>query len=229
MKQIDSGHALWLLLFRSWKKILAVTILCISVTTTLILLVIPPKYEAATELVVRTKVENTRDGVQSSLNANLLTITTYKDMINGQMVQDEVRSQLARQDQIHLSTEKLKSSITVVQVPDSQFFKIKASARDPKYAAKIANLTARTFKNKADDILSINQVSIVSEAAVPTKTTSPGLWLSIAGGGLLGLGLGCLLALRFPTQASRQHNTVTPIKESRDCHDPKHPKTRRHH
>lgn len=216
MKQIDSGHSLWLLLFHSWKKILIVMILCMSVATVLTLLVIPQKFEAATELVVRTKAENTGDGIQSSLNANLLTITTYKDMINGQMVQDEVRSQLARQDQIHLSTEKLKNSISVVQVPDSQFFKIKAIARDPKYAAKIANLTARVFKNKADDILAINQVAIVSEAAVPTKTISPGLWLAVTGSGLLGLCLGSLIALRFPTQSSKIN--LPPKEESRDSH-----------
>lgn len=64
---------------------------------------------------------------------------------------------------------------------------------DPKQAALIANTTAQTFRNKIKSIMSVNNVSIVSKAAVNPKPVSPRLPMNLA----IGFALGLLFGIGF--------------------------------
>src|SRR5699024_8924732 len=58
----------------------------------------------------------------------------------------------------------------------------------------IANMTAKVFKKKVVKIMSVNNVSIVSEAETNTKPVSPRKTLNVLVGIVLGLILGVALA-----------------------------------
>lgn len=73
-------------------------------------------------------------------------------------------------------------------------FSVDVKTTDPQEAAKIANVTAQTFRNKIKSIMSVNNVSIVSKAAVNESPVSPRLPLNIAIGFVLGLLAGIGLA-----------------------------------
>lgn len=73
-------------------------------------------------------------------------------------------------------------------------FSITAKSTNPNVAAKIANETATTFKNKVIKIMSINNVSIVSKAMADEHPVSPRTKLNILIGIIVGLILGIGLA-----------------------------------
>lgn len=62
--------------------------------------------------------------------------------------------------------------IEVEQAQNSQMFQIVATSPEPRKAATIANVTATTFQEKAEDVLAINKV-ITSKGVVPSKAVFP--------------------------------------------------------
>ena len=88
----------------------------------------------------------------------------------------------------------LKGSLSISNSQNSQVFSVTAKSEDPGTAAAIANSTAKVFKKKVVKIMSINNVSIVSDAAVNHKPVSPRKTLNLLAGIVLGLLLGIALA-----------------------------------
>jgi capsular polysaccharide biosynthesis protein len=90
--------------------------------------------------------------------------------------------------------DSLKGSLSVNSQQNSQVFSITAKSTNPNTAAKMANETATTFKNKVVKIMNINNVSIVSKATADDQPVSPRTKLNIAAGLVVGLLLGIGLA-----------------------------------
>lgn len=193
-------------LTRIMKVTLTAIILCIPLT----LFLLPKEFQAETELLVRTHEAHAQEGLQSNLHANLLAIKTYKDLIQGQVVQGEVRRQLAQQKKLILSKEELKKAISLIQSPDSQLFKIQVAYSDPAVAALIANLTAAVFNQQVAENLDLNQITIVAEAVSPEKPTKPSLLLNCAAAALLGMGL-AVTTILLPQLLKTPH-TVSKMK-----------------
>lgn len=89
---------------------------------------------------------------------------------------------------------KLTDEISISSEQNSQVFSVNVKTTDPQEAAKIANITARTFRDKIKSIMSVNNVSVVSKATVNESPVSPRLPLNIAIGFVLGLLAGIGLA-----------------------------------
>lgn len=155
---------------------------------------ITPKYQSGAELIVQSKQNNSNVNLQSDVNANVLLINTYKDMIMGHVVLEPVRAELAEKYNYHYSIGQLKGIISVAQSQNSQMFQIKANTTNPDTAAQIANTTAKVFQEKAADVLDVNKVTITSAATVNPSPTSPNNKLNVAIGAVIGMMIGVGLA-----------------------------------
>lgn len=89
---------------------------------------------------------------------------------------------------------ELKSILEVEQAQNSQMFQIIATSPEPRKAALIANTTAKTFQEKAEEVLAVNKVTITSEAAVSSKSVFPNHPLNLLIGTTLGMVIGIGLA-----------------------------------
>ena len=155
---------------------------------------ITPKYSSSAELIVQSKNDSSNANLQADVNANVLLINTYKDMIMGDVVLNDVQDQLAKEMDYDLSKAELKEIVSVVQSQNSQMFQIKATSDNPDKASDIANVTADIFKEKATDVLDVNKVTITSQAQVNPSPVSPNNKLNVAIGAVLGLMIGIGLA-----------------------------------
>ena len=155
--------------------------------------VMTPKYSATTQILVNRKLSDDMAGAQlQQTQADVQMISTYKDIITSPTVLKTVNDKLEGQPGYEKGdVDSLKESLSVNSQQNSQVFSITAN---PNTAAKMANETATTFKNKVVKIMSINNVSIVSKATADDQPVSPRTKLNIAAGLVVGLLLGIGLA-----------------------------------
>ncbi|MCA1010100.1 YveK family protein [Halobacillus halophilus] len=87
-------------------------------------------------------------------------MNTLMVMIKDPIIMDEVKKLL----NLEISDEELASKITVDRLDESQVVLISVTDTSPERAANIANSTAQVYKKKIGDILSFEEVQLLSEA-----------------------------------------------------------------
>lgn len=93
-----------------------------------------------------------------------------------------------------VSVKQLQRAISVTNQQNSQVFSLNVESDDPQKSAAIANTVAQVFKQKIRQIMSINNVTIVSEAT-PTKQKSfPKTSIVLLTGMIVGLLVGLVYA-----------------------------------
>jgi len=177
------------------KAILGTTIVVTLAAAFVTFFVMTPKYSATTEILVNRKLSSDMQGAQfQQVQADVQMISTYKDIITSPTVLKTVDRQIRDYPGYPGSMGALKKSLTISNSQNSQVFSVSAKSTDAGTAAAIANSTAEVFKKKVVKIMSVNNVSIVSEAETNTKAVSPRKTLNIAAGLVIGLILGIALA-----------------------------------
>ncbi|OJG87047.1 hypothetical protein RV13_GL003848 [Enterococcus raffinosus] len=195
MEETISLEELFQVLKKKALLILMTTIAGIGLAAVVTFFLITPKYDSAAQLIVQNnQSEGTNTNLQNDINGNVLLINTYKDMIKGDIVIDAVQKELQSEYQYSYSNAELKDMIEVEQAQNSQMFQIVATSPEPRKAATIANVTATTFQEKAEDVLAVNKVTITSKGVVPSKAVFPNNKLNLLIGAVVGLMLGVGLA-----------------------------------
>lgn len=193
-QQISIGQIL-AILRKHMGLIFASTFIITLLAALMTFFVMTPKYSATTQILVNRKLSADMAGAQyQQAQADVQMISTYKDIITSPTVLRDVNTRLEGQPGYRDGIDNLKSSIAINSQQNSQVFSITAKSTNPETAAKIANETATTFKNKVVKIMSINNVSIVSKATADDQPVSPRTKLNIAAGIVIGLLLGIGLA-----------------------------------
>lgn len=191
MYEINYFKRINILLKKSFKLMILFSILIGLVTSLILYLFFEPKYSTSAQMIAQSRPS---EAVSiSEVNANILMINTYKDLVEGTSVLKKVQKNLPNNYKV--SIEELYNSITVETRQNSQVFDIKVTANTAEKATIIANETADIFKNNIDIFMPNSSVSIVSEARVPLTPDSPNYKLIIAVGTFLGALLGMLLSL----------------------------------
>ncbi|KRN00175.1 YveK family protein [Loigolactobacillus rennini] len=174
------------------KIIIGSTLIVTLVAFIVTFFVMTPKYEATTQILVNRKLDSQDQGAQQlqQVQADVQMINTYKDIITSPTVLQDVSQKIGNGQ----TMDKLQNEMSISNEQNSQVFSVTVKTEDPKQAAKIANTTANTFRNKIKSIMSVNNVSIVSRATVNNTPVSPKLLLNVAIGFVLGLLMGIGLA-----------------------------------
>jgi capsular polysaccharide biosynthesis protein len=172
------------------KLLLPILIICLS-TAILSLLAttffIDKQYKAAGKLIVVQSLS--QDQSQLSYNDIVISqklVDTYTQILLsdriGDLVIDEVDSEF--------TTEDYKKLLKVSSVNDTEVISVAIETLDPELSANIVNITLEVFKEEVSSIMSIENVSILTEAKVPVNPSSP----SIAKNTIIGLLIGILIS-----------------------------------
>lgn len=169
--------------------------------------VVTPVYSSTTQLLVTKSTENT-EGIQlSDINTNVQMINTYRDIIKGPVILEDVKKTL----DLELNIEKLSEKITIVTQDNSQVFALTVEDPSPYQAADIANTTADIFKKKVGSIMKVDNVTVISEATPSISPVSPNNILNLSIGLFLGLmvGTGIAFLLEFMNQSVNDERFIT--------------------
>ena len=129
---------------------------------------VKPVYTASTTLVLA-KIENQKNQngddtiTTSDITLNSKLVSTYSELVKSKKVLRKVISNLG----MKIDEEKLRQSVSVSSVKDTELIEIKITNSDPAVAARIANETAKVFIENVTEMYSLSNVHIVDEAEIP--------------------------------------------------------------
>lgn len=171
--------------------------------------VLTPQYRSQAQLIVtlpQTETTNAND-----VNTNLQMINTYKELVTGDLVINQVKDRIESEYGIDKSVQELKDSVEVTQSQNSLMFSIMATDTSSVYAANIANTTALVFQENAKDVLNVDKISIISNAEASSSPVSPNNKLNLAIGLVLGIlvGVGIAFLLELLERTVKDNKYVT--------------------
>lgn len=181
------------LIRKYWRAIVSFTLVGLIVAAGLTFFVITPKYKSSVQILVNRKNTNAATEYVGQ-QADVHMITTYKELIAGQVALKPAQQQLSERYGIERSLNTLKSEVSVTNPNNSQVFSIAVTDTDAKASATIANQIARSFKNQVQKIIKVNNVTIVAPAETPNGAVSPKKPLNMLVGLVAGLLLGFVYA-----------------------------------
>lgn len=165
-----------------------------------------PAYSATTQLLVN-RTQQTETIQQSDINTNLQLINTYKDIIKGPVILDDVREEL----NLDLTYTQVSNKITISNASNSQVFSITVNDTNPHVAAELANTTASVFQENLNEVMNVDNITVISPAVANTAPVSPNNTLNIAIGFVLGamIGVGIAFLLEFLDNTVKDEQFIT--------------------
>lgn len=130
-----------------------------------------PVYEAGTKMVINSagRTDGTVSPDYNAVNVSLLLLDTYKEIIGTPAILGQV---VSRHPEYGLTPKKLASKISVSTSEKSQVIGIFVRDYSAARAASIANAVAEIFKEEIPRIMSVDNVTILSQAS-PSDNPGP--------------------------------------------------------
>lgn len=172
------------------KLIVVTSIITTIIFALAVIFVVKPKYQSTSEIIVNQKLDKNVQATeqQQIQSADLQLVNTYKSILNSQTVGKSVKESVG-------SKVYNGSSLNIVTDSSSQVIEISVTSDKASNAAKVANVTADTFKKKVKKIMNVNNVSVISKATVNSRPIFPKKGLSIFAGFIIGIVIGIFFAM----------------------------------
>lgn len=181
---------LWQIFSKRWKMIILVTLLAALICAAVSLFLIKPQYVASSTLMVMKPVE-AEQILYQDIQVSRQLADTYQVVVHSRRVLDKVTRSL----NLPYTHEQMQEKVKVSSVQDTEIITIDVTDTDPYLAARMSNLIAQTFMQEITEIMNIDNVSPIDEAAVPDNPVSPRVGLNIAVAMVLGFMVAVGLAL----------------------------------
>lgn len=198
-------------LFNILKKHIKMIIISVLITVIIAaiytFILVTPKYESGTELIVSQSVGETENVSQQDITTSIQLINTYSNIIRNDVILDPVIEEL----NLDMTADELREIVTVENEGDSQVFSIKVQNENPYEASTIANTIAETFQGEIQEIMNVDNVTVISVAHPDTQPISPNNLLNLIIGVLLGgmIGVGIALAVELTDTTVKSEDYLT--------------------
>lgn len=157
--------------------------------------VVIPKYTATTEILVNQKHGNSDGQAYNNQQADVQIINTYKDIITNKVILNQTSDELNNSSSVareygrnyNVPVSQLKQDIKISNQQNSQVFSVAVTTNDANKSVAAANTIASVFKTRIKKIMSVNNVTIVSRATVPSAPSFPNVKIFTLAGAILGL------------------------------------------
>ena len=165
-----------------------VIILCGTVAYAGTTLLIDKTYSAtATVIIVQNNNSNASQAVTyNDVQLSQKLVSTYTQILQSEAIGDSVVANLDLYDKYEIDTEKLNKMVEVKAASNTEVMNITATTKDPKLSADIANEMVSVFKKKIFDIMSVENVTVLNSAKIPTKPSGPSVLKNTAIGLMIG-------------------------------------------
>ena len=180
--EIDLGEVFHLLLSKLGVIILSGIVFCLAAVMGTMLL-ITPKYESTTKIVVLSKQDSSTLTNQDIQTSTSLT-KDYAELIKSRTVTEGVIAQL----KLDMTHEKLLKKLSVDTPTDTRVVSITVTDTDPYTAAQIANAVRDIASKHIQQVMDIKAVNVV-------EPSSPSVPKNGVIGGLLGILLAAAVVL----------------------------------
>jgi capsular polysaccharide biosynthesis protein len=162
MEETISLKELFLVLRKRIFMIIIITFSAALVSSIFSFYFITPTFESSTQILVNQKKKEANIVQYNEVQTNVQLVNTYSVIIKSPAILEKVKNEL----QLDTSIGALNGKITVASEKDSQVFSVTVQDTDPKQATAIANKIAEVFQQEIMNIMSVDNVTILSKADV---------------------------------------------------------------
>ncbi|WP_214756184.1 Wzz/FepE/Etk N-terminal domain-containing protein [Exiguobacterium sp. s157] len=150
--------------------------------------VIQPTYEASTQVLVAPKESQNNTIDSGQIQSSVTLVNTYRVIIQSPAILEQV------QENVVGAPDTIANLISVNSEQNSQVINIKVQHTNPVLATDIANEISDVFSKEVPELMSVDNVKVLSNASVPMFPISPNILLNTAIATLLGLMIGVAIA-----------------------------------
>ena len=209
----------WNIFRKKWRVIFLVAFLVAILTGVFSKLFIHPVYRSSVSLYFGRVTETSPlERVMAVTGGSELGETTaqlalgsqltgdYRELINFDVIREGVQDELAKLGK----WQKQHYTVTADQVKASRILRINIDSNDPLFCQEVANIYARVFIAKVQQLIGIQNTQIIEEPALQMKPISPNIPRNILGGFIVGFVLSFMgfVALRVLDRTIRTSEEV---------------------
>ncbi|WP_214835029.1 Wzz/FepE/Etk N-terminal domain-containing protein [Exiguobacterium sp. E4787] len=179
---------LFSILKRSKGLIISLAIIAALIAFLVSSYVIQPTYEASTQVLVAPKETQNNMIDSGQIQSSVTLVNTYRVIIQSPAILEQVQQNVVG------APDNISNLITVNSEQNSQVINIKVQHTNPVLATDIANEISDVFSTEVPELMSVDNVKVLSNASVPMLPVSPNILLNTAIATVLGLMIGVALA-----------------------------------
>lgn len=179
---------LFSILKRSKALIASLTIIAAILAFLVSSFIISPTYEASTQVLVAPKETQNNMIDSSQIQSSVTLVNTYRVIVQSPAILEQV------QENVTGAPENISNLISVNSEQSSQVINITVQHTNPVLAAEIANEIGNVFSKEVPELMSVDNVKILSDASVPVVPVKPNVLLNTAIAMVLGMMIGIAIA-----------------------------------
>lgn len=212
MEETISIKDIFKTLKKRWKLIMLLTLIAALISGTISYFLLTPVYQSSTQILVNQKQsENQLDSIQ--IRSNIDMINTYSVIIKSPAILDKVIDEL----ELNQSVEQLSEKITINSQENSQVFSLTVQDSNSTKSVEIANTVSETFQKEIQDIMNVDNVSVLAKAEIKENPTpvKPNPLLNIAIAVVVGLmaGIGLAFLLEYMDNTIKDEEDIERLLE----------------
>ncbi len=191
MNETISLQELFSILRKSFWRILALTIVAALISFAVSSFLIKPTYQAGTQILVTPNKQENQVIDASQVQSSVTLVNTYRVIIKSPAILEQVQKEVANAP---TSIKSLNDMVTVESEQNSQVINVSVQSTDAALASNLANSIAEIFSKDVQELMSVDNVKVLSTSSIPTSPISPNILLNTALAAVVGFLLGVGLA-----------------------------------
>lgn len=183
--EIDLRRLFGAITKKSW-LIIAISVLCATLTFLGTFFLITPKYEATAKFYVN---NNSISVGNTSVSLSSGDLTTSRNLVDSYIVilnTRETLNDVIDYAEVSRTYEQLEKMLSADAVDNTEIFKVTVTSTNPSEAEKIANAIAYILPKRISTIIEGTSAKVVEAAVIPVKPSSPSYTKNTIIGFLLG-------------------------------------------
>ncbi|MDW4099688.1 Wzz/FepE/Etk N-terminal domain-containing protein [Staphylococcus saprophyticus] len=176
------------ILRKNLKLLIILPIICLLISVLITFLFLDDKYQASTQVLVNQK-ESDSQMMAQEVQSNIQLVNTYAEIVKSPRILEKVAKELNG----NYSASEILNMISVSNEAESQVLNIDVESKSSNDSEKIANKIADVFSKEVPDIMSVDNVSILSKANETGHKVGPKPLINIVMGIIVGLIISILI------------------------------------
>lgn len=177
---------------KNLKLLLALPIAFLLISAIITFFLMTPKFEASTQVLVNQKDRGNKEQFMAQeVQSNIQLVNTYSEIVKSPRILDKTSKELKGA----YSPGEISSMLNVSNQAETQLLNISVQSGNKKDSEKIANTIAKVFSDEVPDLMSVDNVSVLSKANGTAKQVSPNISINLLIGFVIGLFIAIVIAI----------------------------------
>jgi len=174
------------ILRKNIKMLIILPLICLVIGAIISFFFIDAKYQASTQILVNQK-ESDSQMMAQEVQSNIQLVNTYSQIVKSPRILDKVSKELDGK----YSSSEISGMLTVTNQAESQLLNIDVESKSGSDSEKVANTVAKVFSDEVPNIMSVDNVSVLSKADNTASQVAPKPIVNL----IIGLVIGLVIAL----------------------------------